>query len=328
MSVQRWDEGMHRRTPRFETSAFLPISCQGETASNVVPLWDRPVDAVTGLLEAASAPARSEELVGEDAARAVFRSIMAEQGQAPRRHLRLVPIGVAAGSLAGLVVGATTLVAASVLPPSAAPVHHSTHHASTSLSTPATTDTTPGTSQTVSPATPGNSSNSGANTTQSTTGPQTGSTSVVSPPATVTTNPSVVAVTIPKTHHSKSSDSSGSGTGTQSSGGGGSQCTSGTTPTTQPPQFLVPTPHVSKATATGSGTTKCTSTGTSRGGDRGGSKGSGTSSGGTGTAGGTSRGGDVGSGHHKGTHKQGGSGTTTTTLETIPPATGTAVPAQ
>jgi hypothetical protein len=146
----------------------------------------------------------------------------------------------------------------------------------------------------------------------------------------VGTGPPVVAATIPKTHHSKGSDSSGSGTGTQASGGGGSQCTgtSGTTPTTQPPQFLVPTPHVSRATTTGSGTTKCTSTGTSRGGDHGGSKGSGTSSGGTGTAGGTSRGGDVGSGHHKGTHKQGGAGTTTTTLETIPPATGTAVPAQ
>jgi hypothetical protein len=121
MDSERWVSDMQGRN--FVRSASLSEIDDGPavdgTVDNVFPLFAPRAGSVAALIAAASAPASSEELAGEDHIRAAFRSVVAEREvPAPRRH-RLAPFAIASLSVAGLVAGTAGLSAAAVLPPSA-----------------------------------------------------------------------------------------------------------------------------------------------------------------------------------------------------------------
>lgn len=273
---------MSRRHPHLAVSTFVEKS-----SGNVVPLWDQPVDAVTHLLAAASAPARPEELQGEQAVREAYRSNVIDINYAMRRRrLRLVPTGIAAGSIAGVVVGSVSLVAAAVLttPSAQAPRHQGTTQAiagSGSLIQP----TAGGSATSYTPSSIATSTGNGSNS-------STGSTSATRQSS---HNQHHATLTGSKNnaHHNTKHGSGSSSTGTQCN-------PSNPTSTTAPLQILVQLPggllpSTSTATANGTSASKtCNSsnkgTHTGRGGNRGNRHHHGTSSTSTGSNSSTSPG--------------------------------------
>jgi hypothetical protein len=92
-----------------------------DSVDNVVALFAPRAGSVAALIAAASGPAEDHELLGESEIRATFRAAMLERPLpgTHRRHRKLAPLAIAAGSVVGLIAGTAGLSAAAVLPPAA-----------------------------------------------------------------------------------------------------------------------------------------------------------------------------------------------------------------
>jgi hypothetical protein len=94
----------------------------GAAGDNVVTIFAPRSGMVAHLIEAASGPPSPRELAREREIRAAFRSSVTERSRPTRRHHRLAPIAIAAGSIAALVGSTAGLSAAADLPPAASHV--------------------------------------------------------------------------------------------------------------------------------------------------------------------------------------------------------------